>query len=220
MLRKFTFKDDSSNTELLLPVTPSSFEMTHGMKVETINIHALGDVNIAGYTTLATITIEGMFPAQDYVFALTPTVNITNNYSYIDYFQNWINNRVVIRFIISGTKINIPVLVEDIKYGEKDGTNDLYYSLTLREYRQVKPIKIESSSSTASNSIRAVAAPPSTAQTYTIQRGDNLSYICRKFYGNANLYNKLAKYNGIKNPNLIYTGNVLKIPSLNILNSY
>lgn len=218
MLRKFTFKDDNNKIELLLPVTPSSFEMAHGMKVETINIHTLGDVNIAGYTTLATIILDGIFPAQNYVFALTPTVNITNNYSYIDYFENWIKSKAIIRLIISGTKINIPVLVEDIRYGEKDGTNDIYYTLTLREYRPVKPIQIQAK--TANNNTRDVAAPPQSAQTYVIKKGDTLSYICRKFYGKASLYPKLAKYNKIKNPNLIYTGNTIKIPSFSVLNSY
>ena len=44
--------------------------------------------------------------------------------------------------------------------------------------------------------------------------GDCLSVICRRFYGNgtATCYNALAAYNGIKNPHLIYPGQVLTIP--------
>ena len=36
--------------------------------------------------------------------------------------------------------------------------------------------------------------------------------ICRKFYSAPTLCWKLAKYNGIQNANLIYPGQILKIP--------
>ena len=56
-------------------------------------------------------------------------------------------------------------------------------------------------------------------QSYTIVRGDTLSIICRRYYGRstAKYYNALAKYNGIKNPHLIYPGRTLKIPPENVL---
>lgn len=46
-------------------------------------------------------------------------------------------------------------------------------------------------------------------KTYTVQSGDTLSGIAAK-YGTT--YQKLASYNGIANPNLIYPGQVIKIP--------
>ena len=45
-------------------------------------------------------------------------------------------------------------------------------------------------------------------QTYTVKSGDTLSVIASK-YGTT--YQELAKKNGIKNPNLIYPGQVIKI---------
>ena len=67
-------------------------------------------------------------------------------------------------------------------------------------------------------------APAQTAgsgrpQSYTIVRGDTLSIICRRYYGRSTpkYYNALAKYNGIKNPHLIYPGRVLTIPPENVL---
>lgn len=44
---------------------------------------------------------------------------------------------------------------------------------------------------------------------YTVVKGDNLTKIATK-YGTT--YQKLAEYNGIKNPNLIYPGQKIKIP--------
>ena len=44
---------------------------------------------------------------------------------------------------------------------------------------------------------------------YTVVKGDTLSSIAKK-YGTT--YQKLAKYNGIENPNLIHVGQKIKIP--------
>ena len=44
---------------------------------------------------------------------------------------------------------------------------------------------------------------------YTVQRGDTLTYIARKF---GVTYQALAEFNGISDPNRIYTGQKIKIP--------
>lgn len=48
--------------------------------------------------------------------------------------------------------------------------------------------------------------------TYTVQTGDSLWGIAQKFYGNGNRYSEIASANDIANPDLIYAGEVLKIP--------
>ena len=49
---------------------------------------------------------------------------------------------------------------------------------------------------------------PSTS-AYTVKQGDTLSAIARKY---NTTYQVLAEYNGISNPNLIYPGQVIRIP--------
>jgi peptidoglycan/xylan/chitin deacetylase (PgdA/CDA1 family) len=51
------------------------------------------------------------------------------------------------------------------------------------------------------------------ARKYVIQKGDTLSKIAKNFYGDLGLYQRLAKYNGIRNPNLIRVGQTIEIPS-------
>ena len=55
----------------------------------------------------------------------------------------------------------------------------------------------------------AFAAPESAGGTYVVQRGDTLARIAAR-YGVST--SALAAANGIRNPNLIYTGQVLRIP--------
>ena len=63
----------------------------------------------------------------------------------------------------------------------------------------------------------APAAPAPTAtpapQTYTVQRGDTLSAIAKRFYGHAGEYRRIAAANNIANPDLIHLGQQLVIPA-------
>ena len=58
----------------------------------------------------------------------------------------------------------------------------------------------------------APAATPA-PQTYTVQRGDTLSAIAKRFYGHAGEYRRIAAANNIANPDLIHPGQQLVIPA-------
>lgn len=51
-----------------------------------------------------------------------------------------------------------------------------------------------------------------TEQRYTIQPGDSLQGISKKFYGDVNKYTLIMEANDIKNPDIINVGDVLIIP--------
>ncbi|HEX8710803.1 MAG TPA: LysM peptidoglycan-binding domain-containing protein [Terracidiphilus sp.] len=59
-----------------------------------------------------------------------------------------------------------------------------------------------------------IATSGGTEQPYTIHPGDNLSKIAKRFYGDANKYNEVARANGIADPNKIQAGQDLTLPVL------
>lgn len=209
MLRLFIFKDTETNAELTLPVTPDSFSIDHGIRMETINIHTLGDVNIAGYSTLATIKIDCLFPLASYPFVNGNTV--FDPYYYVSTVQKWCDDRKLLRFVISNTPFNIPVKVESISCSEKDGTNDVYAAITLREQRVLNAVSVQTTAA-GSNTGRTSTENSGAKPSYVVKSGDTLSAICKNAYGDASLYPKVAKYNNISNPNLIRVGQVIKLP--------
>jgi nucleoid-associated protein YgaU len=73
-----------------------------------------------------------------------------------------------------------------------------------------KPAAPDSGNVNAGNS-----APPAAEQTYTVVSGDSLSKIAKKFYGNANAWNRIfdANRDKLTNPDLIRPGQVLRIPA-------
>ena len=62
------------------------------------------------------------------------------------------------------------------------------------------------------SSSTAPAAP--TEQSYTVVKGDSLSKIAKRFYGDAQQWRKIyeANQDQIKNPDLIYPGQTFRIP--------
>ena len=53
----------------------------------------------------------------------------------------------------------------------------------------------------------------SAQSAYTVQSGDTLAKISQKYVGDFSLVNSIAQANGIANPNVIYAGTKLVIPS-------
>ena len=205
--RKIILKNETKVEEVTLPVTPESYQMQRGIRIETINIHALGDVSLAGYTSLGQITVNAVLPSRR-CSELTAGGQ-TNPQYYIDKFWGWATNRHKLRYIVSGTKSNLPVYLENLEYGEDDGTNDVKVTLTLRERKELAKLR---TTTVKQNKPRPAPAPKTTVRSHKVVRGDTLWGICNRYYKKPTLCYKLAKYNGIKNANLIYVGQVIKIP--------
>lgn len=57
---------------------------------------------------------------------------------------------------------------------------------------------------------------PAGERTYTVVAGDSLSKIAKRVYGKANQWRRIfeANQDKIENPDLVYPGQVLRIPDL------
>ena len=138
---------------------------------------------------------------------------------YLDYINAWAADKKTIRMVITGTEINTLIYIEDVTQSEKDGTGDRYATVAIREYCDLEAKEVAPNGGTHNNGRANDASSSRKTQTYTIVPGNTLSIICRRYYGKstAKYYNALAKYNGIKNPHLIYPGRTIKIPPENVL---
>jgi nucleoid-associated protein YgaU len=66
-----------------------------------------------------------------------------------------------------------------------------------------------------SSSTAPQPASTETERTYTVVKGDSLSKIAQRFYGDANRWRQIydANRDAIRDPDLIHPGQVLKIPN-------
>lgn len=210
MERNVILKDGGRKRQMTLPVTPESFIVSTGRSVETVNLHEVGDVNLPAGRTLDAVSIDCVFPASARSYALADR----EPYEYVAQIEDWIERKKVLRLVVTNTGINRPVLIESVSYGEQDGTNDVYATISLREYREINIEEVISTAAAQSAARSAEDGAPEKEQSYRAVYGDCLCAICRKYYGDGSyaLAKKLAAYNSRPDPNILYVGEVLRIP--------
>lgn len=198
------------NDKFRLPINPEMFEHSLGKLNSIVNITDLGEVNVLGKSKLSEISLESFFPYHEYYFC--EYVGFPSPYECVSIIKKFMEKGQV-RLLITETDINKIYYIEDFRYGERNGSKDVYYSISFREYKSIKVKTISSTTSTSntatSTSVRPASPPKPT--TYTIKKGDTLWAIAKKYYGDGNKYKELASKNNIKNPDKIYVGQVITI---------
>lgn len=199
---------ENENKSFRLPVLPSEYTMTSGNTVTIVNANEIGEIALFSGEKLYSVTLNSMFPNKVYPFC--QYTNLISPNKSVDLIEEWRKGGKVLRLIITDTKVNIPVIIEHFRWGERDGTRDIYYEMILREYRYLKaPTK-------KATIVPKRPSPPAPAKqrTHTVVSGDTLWGIAVKYYGNGSKYTNIANANKdkVKNPNLIYPGQVLVIP--------
>lgn len=192
-----------------MPVTPPDFYIEDGRKIESLDMTDTGQVNLPGLRALFGERQEFLLPssARNY----TSGGYAGDPYAIVDLLTGWSNSGDVLRLIVTDTPVNFPVLLGPVRYGEKDGTRDVYVTLEMKRYRELVEESTETNPDTG-NRARTETRETKAETAYTVVKGDTLWGICRRYYGDGTLAWKLAAFNGIKNANLIYPGQVVKIP--------
>lgn len=212
MLRVISFLDESGGGELTLPVTPPAYSWRCAGLVETVRLDQLGEINLPGGRRMGDCTLNDiLLPARLYPFCV-PGAS-ADPAGYLRTLEGWCLSGTRLRWIVSGTSVNVPVLIESVTGGEEDGTNDLHVSITLKEWRRPEVPAVPSASGTAC-AARDAQTGACAARTYVVEKGDCLWAIAQRYYGDGSQYKRLAAANPeIKNPNLIYPGQVLSVPA-------
>jgi LysM domain len=94
---------------------------------------------------------------------------------------------------------------------DSDGrTAQVEYSVVLTKWYSSEVVTFESPAAKAI--AEAGGAPAGQPRTYTVVKGDVLSRIAQRELGNANRWKEIADLNGIRDPNKISPGQILKLP--------
>lgn len=216
----------------LLPIAPSKLTININNANETVTLINEGEINILKKAGLTDIEFECRIPQEKYPFAVYKSGFKGADY-FLDYFESLKTGQKPFQFIVcrerpDGGRLfdtNIKVSMEDYKITE-DAQNgfDILVKVKLKQWKDYGTRTVNLSLNM--EQLKANAAPQreasashalSTAQTYTVVKGDCLWSIAKKFYGNGSKYTVI--YNANKsmiggNPNLIYPGQVLTIPAV------
>lgn len=207
------FRNTRTGEEQVMPVTPPDFQVELGRLVEQVDMAAAGQVNLPGLQALFNEQQTFLLPSS--ARSYTQAGYSGDPYTVVDRLVRWSTDGDVLRMIVTGTPVNVPILLAPVRYGQQDGTGDVYATLTMRQYRALAAETVEQTGT--GNAGRTAPAAQREEGSYTVVKGDTLWGVCRRFYGQGSLACQLADYNGIRNANLIYPGQVLRIPDKSLL---
>ena len=206
---------------VLLPITPQKMQISIKNQNKTIELINTGEVNILKLPGLSEISFEFVIPLQTkYPFVR----DLQSPQYYFSLLENLKINLKPFQFSVlrqtSDTKqhfsTNMTVTLENYEIVEdaKNGL-DITFKVDLKQFREYATQNIEvkqnSDGSLTTTQKNARTSDKEVPKTYTVQKGDTLWNIAKKYLGDGSKYKDLASINNISNPNFLSVGQTLKL---------
>jgi hypothetical protein len=119
-----------------LPILPSEFTISSPSQNETYTTITQGDIKLIGPAGLKAISLQTFFPYHRYSFSRDSTISA---WKMVGMIENWKALKIPIRLVIVDPNplVNMLCAIENFEYGLKDGSKDVYYTLSLSEFKMV-----------------------------------------------------------------------------------
>ena len=201
---------------LRLPVLPASFQMDSTQNNTSVNVNAVGEVNLLGKRNLSAVSFSSMFPAQKYDFCQYSS--FPKPKKCVDMITKWRKSGQPVALTITGL-ISGYYSIESFSWGMDDGTGDIGYTIEFKKYYKpkVKKVKAKNTVNKDSKQIQPANTERESKEVkstvYVVKPGDTLAKISKKFTGSSSNYQAIANQNGIKFPSKLQIGQkvVIKI---------
>lgn len=214
---------------VLMPITPSKVKVKINNQNDTLTLINGDEINILKEPGLTDVSFDLLLPQVSYPF--TNGGAQSADY-YLSLFERLKTSKEPFQFILnrsmpSGKRLfytNLTVGMEDYQItDDAEEGFDITVTVSLKQYRhygtktvtiQPAPTPAETPTATVEQPQRETSQAPQQT-TYTVKSGDCLWNIAKKYLGDGSRYNEIYSLNKdkITNPNLIYAGQVLTLPS-------
>lgn len=191
--------------EVVFPVLPESYSIKSAQGNTTVNINAIGEVNLLGHANLDEVSFSSFFPTEEESYTEGP---LMDPMEYVTAIQEMMGEPCELH-LLDVTAMHCTV--EEFSFSEDDGTGDIKFTITLKRYVYIDAKGIVDKKV---SKVGKTAKAPKDGNIYIVKNGDNLFSIARKQMGTTNwkeLYQTNKKTIG-DNPNRITPGMKLTLP--------
>lgn len=122
---------------LKLPILPEEFKINNPQNNETFTTINQGDIKLLGKSGLKDAEISSFFPRKPTHYSFSRNKKI-KGWQCVKMINGWIEKEYPVRLIVTGTPINILMTIDNFEYGVEDKVGDIFYSLSLSEFKKIK----------------------------------------------------------------------------------
>ena len=136
--------DYKTSKTIQLPVNPAELKLKYEGDNSSQSVVNLGEINRLGNLKLVGTTIESTLPCDATTYLAND--DLQEPQFYIDFIKKIQKTKGHMQFVVSNTKISMPMTVESFEYGFTDGYDEEYvYTLDLKQYREFAATKVSKS---------------------------------------------------------------------------
>ncbi len=192
--------DDSTGRQLRLAVNPRDITILRPQNsISYVTVDG-ETVNASGGRGLTQVRMETFLPS-----AKSPFYGGSDPKEGIALLREWQNEGAPVRLTISGTEIDELFLILSLKQTLKEGDEDTWIGLELREYRAVT-LSGDNPAETQVSGLYRRADERKKQASYLTCGGEDLWQIARRFLGDGALWRELAEKNNISDPHNLPAG--------------
>lgn len=212
---------------LEIPVLPDTLMVESAGDNGSETVLGLGEVAVLRQKKLRSLSWDCHFPAHAAPYVRAETLRPPAEC--VRLVQAWRDALEPVRFILAGgdLDINTGMAVDSLSYEERGGEpGDIYYSITLREYKDYSPRRIQIDAAGQSVVVAAQRAGTSPVwpvpTRHTVVPGETLWTLAQRYYGDGGRYAEIYEANraamDARNAATgatrytIYTGQELSVP--------
>lgn len=214
-----TIKDNVTGKYLSIPVIPQTISLDSGDAIATtVTVLKLGEVAFPNGVNLDAVSWTSFFPAR-YDASYCKYTALKKPSEYAEQLTAWKAKGTSLQLIIPAANINQAVYVNSYKGSLEGFEGDILYSVSLKELKNIRPIQLPITvvprpippKPKPTPAARPAAPKKAVTKTYTVKRGDCLYNIAKKL--GIKDWHTIYNWNKakIKNPNLIYPGQVFRV---------
>lgn len=194
----------NNNEELIeLPMLPEKIEISGSGANKSSEVLSLGEITQLKLPKLFSLQIDTEFPANWTPVCEVSASKLKSPFDYITMIEKWRRTLRPIRFVFTGSTVDInsPVSIESFTYTENGGDVGTFkVKIKLKEYRfyGVDKVNIDNNFIQKSRSTTRTVK-----QLYKVKKGDTLTSISIKNFGNESKYWDIKRLNGLTDADLI-----------------
>lgn len=186
-----------------LPVVEPTFEIEEPHSNQEEHIVGFGGVNMIGKRGLKTFNYSSFYPSY-YDSSYCQMRSLLKPTKFVTKMLNFKNGRNKVRLVIAKYKINGLYTIENFKWKPDEGTDDINYTISMKEYR-LPTVATAQYAYEVYNFQYTKDTKIVEPQNYLIQEGDTLQIVARKF----NMQVKDLWQDNLNRPGILYDGSLV-----------